>query len=149
MMKKIVILTASIFILSACASTDTLSRKEKDIAYQSFVTNNKLESVKHISSFNMSGWESLTNDFFMLSLSRKRQFLLQTKGQCFDLEYAQSLVTHQSTASRLSINFDAVSIASFPKSKCYIKHIYPITKIQYKALQAIGKPVKENESTDS
>jgi hypothetical protein len=149
MMKKIVILTIGVFILSACTATDTLSRKEKNVAYQTYITDNKLEAVKYIRSFNMGGWQSLTNNFLMLSMSPKRHFLLQTKGQCYDLEYAQALVTHQSMSGRLITNFDAISTASFPKSKCYIKHIYPITKIQYKALQTIGKPVKDNKIKES
>jgi len=144
-MKKIGILIASVLIISACTSTDTLSRKEKDVAYQTYVTDNKLGSVKHISTFSMRNWQSLTNKFLLLSTSHKRQFLLQTKGQCFDLEYAQSLIMHQAVPSRLSINFDAIAIASYPKSKCYIKHIYPITKPQAKALRAIGKPVEEDK----
>lgn len=148
-MKKIAVFTVGVFLLSACASTDTLSRKEKDVAYQAYITDNKLEAVKYISSFNIGGWQSLTNNFLMLSMSRKRQFLLQTKGQCYDLEYAQSLVTHQSMGGRLSINFDAIAVASYPNLKCYIKHIYPVTKIQSKALQAIGKAVKESESKES
>jgi len=146
-MKKLIILIGCVVFLSGCASKDTLTRKEKDLAYQSFVTDNKLEAMKYISTFSMRNWQSLTNHFLILSSSHKRQFLLQTKGQCFDLEYAHSLVMHQSVPSRLSINFDAIAIATYPQSKCYIKHIYPITKLQAKELKAIGKPVKENKES--
>lgn len=138
----------STLLLSACAATDTLSRKEKDVAYQEYVIDNKLEGVKYISSFTLRNWQSLTNRFLLLSMSHQRHFLLQIKGQCYDLEHAHALVTHQSMGGRLSINFDAIAIASFPTSKCYIKRIYPVTKIQSKALQAIGKPVKESEPKD-
>lgn len=137
-MKKIILVTLTALI-SACASTDTLSRDEKNVAYEAYITANKLDKVKHIRTFTMRNWQSLTNDYLVLSTSFKKHYLLQTKGQCYDLEHARILLTHQSTSGRFSVNFDSISVSSSPEFKCYIKYIYPISKEQSKELQAIGK----------
>ncbi len=142
-MKRLVIIGTMAFTLMACTTTDTLSRDEKNVAYESYIASNKLESVKHIRTFNMRNWQSLTNDYLVLSTSFKKHYLIRTKGQCYDLEHAQTLLTHQSTSGRLSINFDSISVPTFPEFKCHIKSIYPIDKAQSNALKAIGKPVKE------
>lgn len=132
-------------LLTACAATDTLSRDEKNVAYEAYITTNKLDKVKHIRTFTMRNWQSLTNDYLVLSTSFKKHYLLQTKGQCYDLEHAQTLLTHQSTSGRLSVNFDSISVPTFPEFKCHIKYIYPISKDQSKELQGIGKAKKVEE----
>ena len=145
-MKKLLALSAVGLLLAGCATQpDTLSRVEKNQAYEAYVTEHNIAPVKRVNNFRMNNWQSLTDSYFTIKGPFKKHYLIALKGRCSDLDYAQTLITHQTTSSQLSKNFDAVSVPTYPHFKCYIKEIYPISKEQHKEIAAIGKPLKNEE----
>jgi len=136
---KIFLIVSIILGLSGCATTDTLTDDEKNVAYAQYIIENNLETIKHIRAFKFQGWSSLTDDYLVLSSSFKKRYLVELKNSCYDLNDSYSIALKQSMTSQLSINFDAIMVVNdFPR-KCYIKSIYPIDKAAVKQLQAIGK----------
>lgn len=146
-MKNLVLITLlSLTVISGCASKSSLSFQEKNVEYQQYIEKNELESVKKINAFRLHGWQSLTNDYLILSRSVKDKYLVKVSNFCPDLYHAFSLKLNQSMNSVLSAKFDSISTLQEPELKCYIKSIYPIDKIQAKEIVAIGKSVEESKS---
>lgn len=138
---KITIIIAGILVaLAGCSSSDSLSRQDRNIAYESYITSSKLQTVKEIQRFKMRKWKSLTDEFLIISNNTSsRNYLVKMKGKCYDLEHANNLITHQQMAGRLSSGFDALSVSSSPNKKCYIDSIYKISKSDSKNIREIGK----------
>lgn len=143
-MKFLLISTLALTLLG-CASTDTLTRQEKNAAYQGYIATHQLSGVKEIKTFQMRNWYSLTDSYLIVSVAFNKNYLLALKNKCFDLEYAQTLITHLSISNRFSTNFDAIAVPTAPRIKCYVDSIYPITKEQLKEIKAIGKAVGEEK----
>ena len=143
-MKKLVIYIFSILFLAACASS-TMSSAEKKAAYQEYIKTQQLVSVKKITAFNFSGWQSLTDNYLIVRSSQNKRYLLQLNGYCNDLNYEHTILINQSVSSMLSTTFDSIATTTNPQLKCFIKNIYPITKQQAKELQAIGKPAEDEK----
>jgi len=134
------LITVSILtLISACSAKNTLSFKEKNEQYQQYIETNQLESLKKINAFRLKGWQSLTDDYLILSKSVKNKYLVKISGFCPDLNHAFGLKLNQSMDSVLSTKFDSISTLKDPDLKCYIKAIYQIDKAQSKELSAIGK----------
>ncbi|OIQ47887.1 MAG: hypothetical protein BM565_04195 [Gammaproteobacteria bacterium MedPE] len=143
-MKKLLTLSAIVLITAGCATNpDTLSRQEKNAAYQAYFNENDISAVKHVNNFKMNNWQSLTDSYIAIKSPFKKRYVIELKGRCHDLDYAQTLITHQSTTYQLSKNFDAFSVPEYPHFKCYIKDIYPVSDEQHKAILAIGKPLED------
>ena len=139
-----IFLALLVLVIGGCATVDTLNDDEKNAAFETYIAEHKLESIKHIKSFNFKGWSTLTDDYLILSSSFNKRYLIQLKNSCYDLDSSYSLGLKQSMTSRLSVNTDAVVVFSHIQIKCFIKAIYPIDKAAVKTLQAIGKAVKED-----
>ena len=140
-----VLMLITILGVSGCATTDTLTDDEKNIAYAQYIIENELESIKHIRAFNFRGWSPLTDDYLVLSSSFKKRYLIELKNGCYDLGGSYTIALKQSMTNQLSINFDAILVLNDFQKRCYIKSIYPINKAVMKELQAIGK-LKENKN---
>jgi len=145
-------------ILSGCASKSTLSYDEKNLAYGDFIAINKLESLKNIRAFRLHGWQSLTNDYLILSTSFRKKYLVEVGGFCPDLGSAQTIMVNQGSSSILSARFDSISVVgnSFDgnnfgghQMKCQIKSIHQIDKAQAKEIAAIGKSVEAPKKEES
>jgi len=126
-------------LVSSCSTKNTLSFKEKNEQYQQYIETNQLESLRKINAFRLNGWQSLTDDYLILSKSVKDKYLVKISGFCPDLNHAFGLKLNQSIDSVLSAKFDSISTLKDPEFKCYIKSIYQIDKAQSKELSAIGK----------
>ena len=141
-MKKRLALSTLVLITAGCATNpDTLSRQEKNEAYQAYFSDNEISAVKRVNNFKMNNWQSLTDRYIAIKSPFKKRYVIEFKGRCQELDYAQTLITHQTTTYQLSKNFDAFSVPEYPNFKCYIKDIYPVSDEQHKAILAIGKPL--------
>ncbi len=131
----------SIFLLSTllfgCSSTGGMSAEEKNEAYRQYVSEKNIENVDKITSFRFHGWQSLTNDFLIISSTPRKKYLLEMSGYCVDLKFAHALIINRSTGSTLHAKFDSISTLENREMNCRIKSIYPITKEQSKEISAL------------
>lgn len=151
-MKKVTVLgVAFAALLAGCSNTPTMSYEEKNIAYADYIVSNKLQSLKKINTFRLHGWQSLTNDYLILSTSPKKKFLIEVNGYCPDLGFAQAIKINQGMSSMLTTRFDSISVIGSDVGshhiKCHIKTIHKIDKAQAKEISAIGKPVDDSKET--
>jgi len=149
MKKRTLACLSLIALFTGCSTAPSLSYDEKNLAYADYIANHNLASLKKVNTFRLHGWQSLTNDYLILSTSPKRKYLIEVKGLCPDLGFAQTIKINQSMSSTLSVRFDSISVVgndfgSHPL-KCFIKTIHKIDKAQAKELSAIGRPIKEDE----
>jgi hypothetical protein len=149
-MKNILTLTLISALLLGCVSTTGMSLKEKDDAYAKFVLDEKLVSKDKVNGYQFKGWKSLSNNFLILTAVHKKDYLIETKGMCFDLHKAHGIKLNRSSnwaIYKLGDSISPVGLSSVNEiiDKCYIKSIYPMTNVQTDNLVNIGKPV-QNES---
>lgn len=129
MMKKILLIGA---LLSGCAATE---QKQDGIDYHQFISEQKLQTVNRVQHFNMSGWQALDSEFFILRVSQRRNYLIEVMGFCNNLPYAQSLAFKQDFHGSLQAKFNEVIVLdSMQNQRCTIKNIYPLSLEQKKAL---------------
>jgi len=124
-------------LITACASTSTMTDSERTIAYDQYIETNKLESIKRITSFNFYSWSSLGDEHLIISSRMNKPNLIRLQRNCFDLSFANGIMIH-SSGSVLSAKFDAISVLERNSIKCFIKSIYPLSKDQAKELAKIG-----------
>ena len=129
-------------LITACASNATMTESERTIAYDQYIETNKLESIKRIISFNFYSWTPLGDEHLIISSRRNKPHLIRLQRNCFDLSFAHGIMIH-SNASSLSAKFDAISVIEPNAIKCFIKSIYPLSKVQAKAIAKIGYVDKE------
>ena len=139
---KLLILSGLIFI-AGCSLNKGLSAKEKNIAFQNYLTMNNLEDVEKVTTFKFRGWHSLTNEYLMLSSSHKRQYLIELSGFCSEISWANALIINRTSGSSLYARFDSFSTPETPNLKCMIKSIYPITEEQEDEIKKLAKPEEE------
>jgi len=137
-MKTIIAMITVLTLIGGCSTTSTMSSAEKNDAYLDYVKTEKLVHLDKIRSFKFMGWQSLSNDFLIVSTSPKKKYLIEVNGFCPELNFAQAIIINQSSNSLLSTRFDSISVAKSPRQKCFIKSMYKVTKAQSKALSAIG-----------
>jgi hypothetical protein len=142
-MKLFALLIALSSLTFGCSSIDGMSPKERNLAYKNYIESQKLESINKIRSFRFRGWQSLTNDFLIISTAVRKKYLVEVSSYCGDLSFANAINIHRSTGSSLQTKFDSISTTDEPRLKCRIDAIYPINKAQAKEIHAIGKPVEE------
>jgi len=145
----LVAMVSAAALFTGCASAPSMSYGEKNLAYASYITDNKLASLKKINTFRMYGWQSLTNDYLIISTSPKKKFLVEVNGFCPDLAHAQTIAFNQSMSSSLSTRFDSISVLGGNVGdhmlKCHIQTIHQIDKAQAKEISAIGKPIEKEQ----
>lgn len=144
-MKVIITLLSILTVITGCSTTTNMTASEKNTAYQEFVKTTPLESVNKIRSFKFMSWQSLSNEFLIISTSPRKKFLVEINGYCPELNFAQAIIINQASSSQLSVRFDSISVPESPEKKCFIKSIYPINKTQVKALRSMDKPVENKE----
>ncbi len=141
-MKKLLLsLSISLFTISlitACTSNRP-SAKEKLAVYENFLTENKIQSLKKITSFHYQGWRSLDNLHLIISTSPKKSYLVTLTNDCYDLSYATRIAIKQTTSSTLQTRFDSILVPDSPHIKCYIKSLHPLTRVQVEALEKLVK----------
>jgi len=114
-----------------------MPEEERKIAYEAFIEENELISIKRIKSFDFYGWSVLGDQHLIMSSRFKKSYLITLQRNCFDLSFAQTIVIHRNGSS-LSAKFDAISVMEPLSVKCFIKSIHPLTKEQAKSISKIG-----------
>jgi len=148
-MKNIVIMLLMLGAFSACTSNQSFSHKERDEAYTAYIEKNELLSQDKIRTFKFNGWQTLSNNYLIISTSPRKRYLIEISGFCSNLYHAQTIAINQGMSSMLSVRFDSISVPELPAVKCFIKSIHKITKEQVKEISAIGKIAKEKAEEKS
>ena len=144
-MKNILTITLISTLLLGCTSTTSMSLKEKDNAYSQYVINESLLSKDKVTGFKFSGWKSLSDNYLIITAVHKKDYLIETKGRCVELNSSHGIKLNRSSNLAIYKLGDSISPVGKITEKCFIKSIYPITNVQTDYLVNIGKPV-ENES---
>ena len=145
-MKTIISLLTATALLVGCASAPKMSYQQKNLHYRQYIATNNLPSLNKIRSFSYSGWQSLTDNYLIISTSFKKKYLIEIKGFCTNLTFAYRIVINQSSHSSLSKNFDSISTLESPRQKCFIKNIHQISKAQ---VQEMTKATEVKEATNT
>ena len=124
-------------LITACATTATMTDSERTLAYDQYIDTNKLESIKRITAFNFYSWSTLGDQHLIISSRRNKPHLIKLQRNCFALSSATGIIIHNN-ASSLSAKFDAISVLEPNSIKCFINSIYPLSKDQAKAISKIG-----------
>ncbi len=141
-----VILT--IMLCLGCASKQTLSFQERDLAYIDYIEKQNLAAQDKISTFRFLGWQALSNTFLVISTSPRKKYLVEVNGYCPNLYHAKGLALNQGMSSTLAARFDSISIVGEKGSKCFVKTLHKVTKEQAKELAAIGKESKKDNENE-
>ncbi len=149
-MKAKLIVLLSLIVISACSNTGSVVLKEKNQAFRDYVSTNGIENVDKVTPFKFHGWNSLTDDFLVISTSPKRRYLVELSGFCSDIRWAHTIKVNRTTSSALYARFDSISSLQSPQVNCMIKTIYPLTPEQYDEVKLIDKKLgKEREDVTS
>ncbi|WP_286234284.1 DUF6491 family protein [Thalassotalea sediminis] len=141
MLKQIVIILLLV-LLTACANRqDGLALMNKDL--RQYITTNEITDVKRVTSFRFHGWNSISDEFLLLSSTPKRKYLIEMSGYCSDIRWAHTISLQRSMDTVLSAKFDTIGIPNKPALNCRIEKIYPITSEQEDALIAIKNAPEE------
>lgn len=148
-MKNLLAITLTSILLLGCTST-SMSLKEKNNAYSKYVLDENLSNKDKVEGFKFSGWKSLSDNYLIITAVHKKDYLIETKGRCINLNNSHGIKLNRSSNWAIyklgdSISPVGISPASEITDKCFIKSIYPITNDQSDYLVNIGKPV-ENKS---
>jgi hypothetical protein len=125
----------TIFLITSCSGLQETKNKKANV-YNNYIIQKKLESIKHISAFRFHGWNSLDNQYLIISTQFKKPYLISLNSFCLDLKFSYALIINNK-GNRLQERFDSISVSNEPKIKCLIKHIYPITREQAKELATL------------
>lgn len=125
-----------------CTST-TMSLSEKDNEYGQFVINENLLSEDSVQGFQFSGWNSLSDNYLIITAVHDKDYLIQTNGTCIDLNNSHKIQLNRTSSLAIYKQTDSIS-SGVGKSaqKCNIKSIYPISDEQTDKLVSIGKTFK-------
>ena len=127
------ILASLVLLLASCAS---IKQASKQPIYADYISENKLEEVKKITSFRFHGWQSLDNHHLILSASFNRPYLISFKNYCNDLDFTNAIIV-DSSGSSLQAKFDSIIPARHHSTKCYIDSIHKITREQARQLTSL------------
>lgn len=136
-MNKIFVSFLSTIFLISCSTTEKGAEK-KESNYENYIAENKLEAVDKINAFRYQGWRSLDFRFLIVNTSATKQYLIQLNAYCQELRNANAIVINNQ-GSTLRTKFDSIRVASFPRAKCLIKTIYPITNEQADEITALSR----------
>ena len=125
-----------LLVLSSCSTNP----KKITNKYKNFITQHNLESIKKIQQFSFRGWSSLDSQYFILSASQNKSYLIELYNYCNELDFSASIRLNQSMDNILSSNFDSISIPNQHfQDKCRIDNIYLLSKQQVKELNSLKR----------
>ncbi|MDF0532839.1 hypothetical protein KDN34_04535 [Shewanella yunxiaonensis] len=140
-MKRIVLLMIVTLWLTGCASSgNQMSDSDKDKAYQQYIVTHKLESVRSIKRFKLSGWKELTETHLIITGQFNRDYLISLRNACTGLRYANWIQLYQFDSLMFDSRSD--SLSGGPQAlpiRCRIDAIYPLTKEQVTQIMNIGQ----------
>ncbi|OKY26645.1 DUF6491 family protein [Thalassotalea sp. PP2-459] len=132
-------------VITACANRSTnLTQMNTDIRH--YITANDMTAVDRVTSFRFHGWNSISDEFLVLTSSPKRKYLIELLGYCSDIRWAHTIKLERSMDSSLHAKFDSIGIPGQPALNCRIEKIYPITSEQEDVIFAIKNPPEEETS---
>jgi hypothetical protein len=138
------LLGSLVLLLTACAN---VKQTGKHPIYADYISENKLEEVKKITSFRFHGWHSLDNHHLILNTSYNRPYLLSLTNYCVDLNYVNAIVVNNS-GSILQAKFDSIVPVPHRGTKCYIKSIHKITRDQVNQITSLRKTNKAKKQSE-
>lgn len=144
---KLLTLGFSIAVLSACASKYNMTKEERAVAYNEFTEQQKLEKVDRIRSFRFHGWTPLGDQHLIVNASLNRPYLVTLRRKCTNLDFNQTIKINNHS-NMLQAKFDSITVLDGVEINCYIESIHKLNKEQKKAMLAIGKPEKEEDSSN-
>ncbi len=137
-MKKFLVVAILALLTMAC--TNRLSNEEWKNQVEAKVKEWQLQSIPTITTFTLDSWSSLGERYLIIRTSPSRPYLIELNSRCPGLDFANAILTEQSTSTSLSARFDSITPGNSPGIPCQISKIYPLTKEQAKALQALDNP---------
>ena len=144
-MKNSITITLIFTLFFVCTPASSMSLKDKDNAYKQYIINENLSSKDKVNGFKFSGWKSLSNNYLIITAGHRKDYLVETRGECFNLKNAQNIKLNRSSSLTINKLGDSISPSGINTDKCYIKSIYSVTNIQADYLVNFGKDV-ENKS---
>lgn len=139
-MKNILTLTLVSTLILGCSST-SMTLNEKDSAYSKYVAQENFSSKEKVNGFKFSGWKSLSDNYLIITAVHNKDYLIETKGSCYDLNNSDGIKLNRSSNLAIYRLGDSISPLGRITDKCFIKSIYPISKTQSDYLVNIGKSV--------
>ncbi len=136
-MKNILTIGLLSAFVMGCSTVPTMSLNDRDVAFSQFVTNENLASVDKITSFKFTKWKSLSDSYLIVTAAHKRDYLINTRDKCYDLNNAKSIQLNLTSDSTINIESDSISTSGV--QRCFIESIYPISNEQSSYLANIGK----------
>ncbi len=140
-MKNVILMSLLSTFVFGCTST-SMTLNERDNAYSKYIVDEALVSKDKITGFKFSGWKSLSDNYLIVTATHKKDYLIQTKGKCYELNESNGIKLNRSSNLALYQAGDSISPMAANADKCRIKSIYPITSVQTDYLVGIGKLVK-------
>ena len=134
-MKRILIPIATVLALSGCVTT--ADSQPVNNRYKDYVVEHGLESVQKVTAFKYQGWKSLDDRHLVLSTSINRSYLVTLDHFCDGLRNANTIKVNQGMSSRLSTRFDSITVPQSMQSKCTIKEIHVLNKVQNKEINKL------------
>ncbi len=130
-MKQSVVTLLITAVLTGCANqpTDPNAKTDAEIAI-SFVQDAQVEPVKRISTFRTGSWDILDSKTLIYNASRKESYVIELRNTCTGLGKMYDTVGINRTSSSVLTDADSLFSPDFPKMKCFIKNMYPLTEEQ-------------------
>ncbi|GHE97100.1 DUF6491 family protein [Thalassotalea profundi] len=145
-MKYLITLITFLLVVS-CSQKNQLTYEERDIEYKQYITHNNIADLKKVKNYQFAGWQFLSRKFIILSGRFKRKYLIESSSNCYNLEFAKSLIINRSSKGNLHARYDSLSTNEDPNLLCRIQTIYPLTVEQAKELANIGVPTNEDTTS--
>ncbi|MCF6264262.1 MAG: DUF6491 family protein [Xanthomonadales bacterium] len=162
-MKNILAITLISILLLGYSSVNSMSLKEKDVAYSNYVIDENLASKDKITGFKFNNYKALSDNYLIITDLSRGSYLVEIKSRCSNLSYSRGIKINRFSNMSISSRGDSISLignnslvdsvtpgvrgsisprGSIASGQCLIKSIHPITKDQTDYLVAIGKPVQ-------
>lgn len=134
--------------LLGCASTATMSSKDRNALYAQYVAGENLSSKDKITSFKYDGWKSLSDNYLIITTIQKDDYLIETKGKCVNLNDSIGIKLNRSSNSSLDKFGDTItpitsSSEEYITTNCNIKSIFPVSDDQVGHLVNIGQSAQK------
>ena len=136
-MKKSLVLLTLLITSAACATTSTLTLAEKNKSFAEFVQTEKLSDIDNVRSFKYSGWKALSDDYVVITNTKKEDYLIEFKSRCLGISKAKAIKLNRFSDSSLSSQYDTVSIVGPAAETCRIESIYPLSTEQSLSLSKV------------
>ena len=145
-MKNILTAILTLTVLLGCSSTTSMSLKEKNNEYAKYVKDENLLSKDEVKGFKFKDWNSLSDNYLILTAPHKKDYLIQTSSKCSGLNRSRGIILNRKSNFSLDTNGDFISLVNDEGvnegvNKCIIKSIYSITAEQIDHLVNIDKQV--------